>query len=630
MSQEKKNTRRGGKKGKHKNRKQNNTNNNKGNKKSIKHEELLMKRKMSEQIDYTMDGSVKQLFLNLTRMQIPFDYEKTLESYFPEGMEKDDHGNYFKIIGDTDIMFCAHLDTYCYLYDKVYHIIEGDIIKTDGTSTLGGDDKAGVVIMIKMMEAGIPGLYYFFRGEEGVTSPSGTWGSRQAIKTRKEFFKDYNKCIAFDRKGNTSIISQQMYSECCSEDFVDSLITEFKNNGLTYRDDDTGMWCDSGVFMELIPECTNISVGYKSEHTYNEEQDIAHLDDLVKACLNINWEGLPTKRDPSVSTYGVGNYRYSNNYDWDWNSYKDKYGKTTYEPFTHKGEREYSDMEEMFLHVCDILDKLNYECLNPESFEEAEEMYFQNMANNEFFAMRIIDYEIYMTEDEKLIKYTNLGDLDTFEKYVMSGYNDVDTPTQQTPNTGKNYPIIAIDAYVSIINKYPDMVIDIMEDMIKYNNKSAINSVSVDLWTDIEKKFKALGYTIDYSDSGTGINPDDFTDWIGANWDDIDNRLSNYRKKNSGFLGGVKKISLYTDKQHEIFSEIIDNSELLTKLVLKDLDINNRPDVRSTTYQKVRDELKTLGHGNIMKKGLRNINEDEFVNWVYDYYKNIEKYINER
>jgi len=160
-----------------------------------------IKKKDYVEIDYTMDGSVKQLFLNLTKMQIPFNYEKTLVEFFPKDMEVDGNGNFWKKIGDNDIMFCGHLDTYCREYKRVWHVIEGDIITSDGTTTLGGDDKAGITIMIKMMEAGIPGLYYFFRGEEGVTSPTGTWGSKQAIKSRKDFFSNINKCIAFDRKG---------------------------------------------------------------------------------------------------------------------------------------------------------------------------------------------------------------------------------------------------------------------------------------------------------------------------------------------------------------------------------------------------------------------------------------------
>ena len=105
------------------------------------------------EIDYTLDGSVKQLFLNLTRMQIPFNYEQTVAHLFPRGMKIDDHGNYYIKIGNSKTMFCGHLDTYSYEFKRVFHVIEGNIIKTDGTTTLGGDDKAGITIMIKMIEA---------------------------------------------------------------------------------------------------------------------------------------------------------------------------------------------------------------------------------------------------------------------------------------------------------------------------------------------------------------------------------------------------------------------------------------------------------------------------------------------
>ena len=89
-----------------------------------------IRKKIKQEVDYTMDGSIKQLFLNLTKMQIPFDYEKTLEEFFPPGMKTDAHGNYYIKIGETKSMFCAHLDTYCYQYKRVWHTFKDNIIKT--------------------------------------------------------------------------------------------------------------------------------------------------------------------------------------------------------------------------------------------------------------------------------------------------------------------------------------------------------------------------------------------------------------------------------------------------------------------------------------------------------------------
>jgi hypothetical protein len=58
----------------------------------------------------------------------------------------------------------------------------------------------------------------------------------------------------------------------------------------------------------IIPECTNISVGYYSEHTVNEQQDINHLIDLCVACVSVDWESLPVVRDPKIyeaKSYGT-------------------------------------------------------------------------------------------------------------------------------------------------------------------------------------------------------------------------------------------------------------------------------------------------------------------------------------
>ena len=54
---------------------------------------------VDDTIDYTMDGSVKQLFLNLTKKQIPFNKESTLESFLPDKTNIDDFGN---CAGDND------------------------------------------------------------------------------------------------------------------------------------------------------------------------------------------------------------------------------------------------------------------------------------------------------------------------------------------------------------------------------------------------------------------------------------------------------------------------------------------------------------------------------------------------
>src|SRR3979411_1417488 len=54
------------------------------------------------------------------------------------------------IPGADSIMMSAHMDTVV-PGEGVKPIIEGDIIRTDGTTVLGGDDKSGCAVIVEVM-----------------------------------------------------------------------------------------------------------------------------------------------------------------------------------------------------------------------------------------------------------------------------------------------------------------------------------------------------------------------------------------------------------------------------------------------------------------------------------------------
>lgn len=598
-------------------------------------------RKNSKQnIDYTMDGSVKQLFLNLTKMQIPFNYEKTLEPLFPKEMKKDEHGNYYIKIGESKTMFCGHLDTYCYEYKKVWHVINDNIISTDGTTTLGGDDKAGITVMIKMIESNIPGLYYFFRGEEGVTSPTGTWGSKQALKSYTELFKTYDRCIAFDRKGNDSIITKQMYSDCCSTEFTNKLLEEFEKSGLFYRNDTTGMWCDSGVFMDLIPECTNISIGYKDEHTFNETQDIEHLENLVNACINTDWENLPVKRDPTVPTYDFGNYTNGTNYNrYDYGGYGGYSTKKETSIPTKFDVKSYKTMKELFSYVVQILRELDYECFNLETFTEGEEMYFQHRTNYEFLGLKIIDYDIYISSDETLRTYEYVGNIDDFENYVGVGEsNDIEyqhlktissTPVSTKVENSDDYVFTKKqnDTFLSFC-KNDKKSLSVVMNAITNNKKNELTSHE---WLSVELAMISNDIIIDYNFHG--INPDDFTDWVSLNWDTCKKILdTNTVKKSNDITEKTKEKlrsgmnNLFTTKQINTYTDICLNkiprtiSDFITQVIEKDL-----LDEDNENYQRYEKSAESW----IINNGYKLTNEidsDSFLDWLQYNYEDIKEY----
>jgi hypothetical protein len=229
---------------------------------------------------------IKSKFLSLTSRTYPYGSEYLLEKLLPSGFKRDEHGNYFLEIGESKTMFTCHLDTACKNSTKVSHVVENNFIKSDETTILGADDKAGMCVILYLIENKIPGTYYFFVGEE-----VGCVGSRKSSIDEK--FKKFDRCISFDRRGYNSVITHQMWGKCCSDEFSKSLCEELNKSGLKYQPDDTGIVTDSASFMGVIPECTNISVGYFNEHTTKEKQDIKFLIKLCESAKNVNWESLP-------------------------------------------------------------------------------------------------------------------------------------------------------------------------------------------------------------------------------------------------------------------------------------------------------------------------------------------------
>jgi hypothetical protein len=287
---------------------------------------------------------IKKTFLSLTTRTYPHKTEYQLFDKLPQNLDMDEFGNLFIKIGESDVMFTSHLDTATSALTEVNHVFDNNIIKTDGKSILGADDKAGVTIMIYMIKNNVPGLYYFFLGEE-----VGCIGSKKVAEKHKLDKLSYiNKVVSFDRRGKDSVITFQAGTRCCSEEFAKELSKQLNavEKTFNYSDDPTGVYTDSAQFVNIYPECTNISVGYYSEHTFSERQDIDYLIKLAKSCTKIDWCSLPVKRDPSETEYrSYGGYSndsykryYDSNSDWGY-SYSETGGKTSYKTLSLKTEK---------------------------------------------------------------------------------------------------------------------------------------------------------------------------------------------------------------------------------------------------------------------------------------------------
>jgi hypothetical protein len=162
---------------------------------------------------------------------------------------------------------------------------------------LGADDGAGCAMLMHLIHNHIPAYYIFTQGEE-----CGGIGAGYLAEHYPALLNQFSRAIAFDRRGIDSVISHQGYGRCCSDAFAQALSDALNasNDNLMYLPDDTGVYTDTAEFIDIIPECTNISVGYDHEHSSKEELDIFHFTNLADAVLKVQWDLLPTQRNPLI------------------------------------------------------------------------------------------------------------------------------------------------------------------------------------------------------------------------------------------------------------------------------------------------------------------------------------------
>ncbi len=206
-------------------------------------------------------------------------------------------------------LFVAHVDT--------VHRTEGKnkIRKTKTTwhakgDVLGADDGAGVAMLMHMIHDGVPGYYIFTQGEE-----KGGIGATYLAERMPDLLRQFDRAIAFDRRGIDSVITHQAYGRCCSNEFGTALADALMEGceHLMMLNDDTGIYTDTAEFVNIIPECTNISVGYDHEHSQQESLNLVHFQQLSTAVLLVDWDNLPVSRDPTqpdpTDRWGMYNWR---------------------------------------------------------------------------------------------------------------------------------------------------------------------------------------------------------------------------------------------------------------------------------------------------------------------------------
>ena len=197
----------------------------------------------------------------------------------------------------TSTLFSSHLDTVHAKAGYQQVLWDEDLAlfyKDDEYGCLGADDGAGVWLMLNMIDAGVPGHYFFHYGEE-----RGGVGSVGMSSYHSRYLSQFQRAIAFDRRGTGDVITHQAVGRCCSDEFavaLSSALNKFDRMG--YKPCSGGIFTDTANYIYEIGECTNLSCGYQDEHSKDEVLDFEHLSAMRLACINMNWEDLPSVRAP--------------------------------------------------------------------------------------------------------------------------------------------------------------------------------------------------------------------------------------------------------------------------------------------------------------------------------------------
>lgn len=192
---------------------------------------------------------------------------------------------------DSKTLFIAHVDT-------VHREVGANKIRKTDThwhangAPLGADDGAGCAMLMHLIHNDIAGYYIFSQGEE-----CGGIGAKFIADKYQALLGEFDRAIAFDRRGIDSVITHQGWRRCCSDAFGQALSDALNaDERMMYLPDDSGVYTDTAEFVDYIPECTNISVGYYKEHSENESLDTQHYIALSEAVLNVPWDSLPVSR----------------------------------------------------------------------------------------------------------------------------------------------------------------------------------------------------------------------------------------------------------------------------------------------------------------------------------------------
>ncbi len=208
----------------------------------------------------------------------------------------DVYGNVHVSVGTSPVLWSCHTDTVHWIQGRqMVHVdrdretisLHADEMRGSGRGVcLGADDGTGVFICREMILRGIPGHYVFHYGEE--RGGIGSSALAQSDIGADWLSSCFTYAIALDRAGISDIITHQYGGRTCSDTFAHSLASQLPGRWEPCH----GVYTDTAEYTDILPECTNLSVGYGRQHSADEFQHYGHVAHLLHALCNLDVNAL--------------------------------------------------------------------------------------------------------------------------------------------------------------------------------------------------------------------------------------------------------------------------------------------------------------------------------------------------
>jgi len=199
-------------------------------------------------------------------------------------------GNIFNFDLKGVPLLSAHMDTVAEFVkiDQKKNVLTESILEDGsteirGTDVIGGDDKCGVYLVLRLLIENEYSFNFVFSRDEEV----GCIGIQDVLTEEwnvEQIEQNCLYCLVLDRHGSSDIVCAN--NNYGSIEFEDDLVETSVANGFEYKPA-TGLFSDANFLAEIL-STANLSVGYYKEHTDKESivfEELENAYDYIKAIM---------------------------------------------------------------------------------------------------------------------------------------------------------------------------------------------------------------------------------------------------------------------------------------------------------------------------------------------------------